>query len=144
MMKLNCGLSVWQKRLPSNSQFLMKRTQQKTGEAGQFIKPYPTRTIYRTKTNQNRYWKLDNVNRNYLAPLTYTIINLFQRPWDFWPNFRSIYCIKWETRFFRLNLIIGLIFSRRKKGPIRKDNSVLCILQVYDFPFFTIVNKYLL
>ena len=33
-------------------------------------------------------------------------------------------------------------FSRRKKGPIRKENSVLCTTSFYDFPFFTIINKH--
>ena len=52
--------------------------------------------------------------------------NLFQRPWDFWPNFRSIYWMKWETRFSRLNLIIGLTFPVGKKGQLGKKNSVSC------------------
>ena len=37
---------------------------------------------------------------------------------------------KWS----RPNLIIGLIFSRRKKGPIGKK-ILLNVLQVYGFPF---------
>ena len=61
--------------------------------------------------------------------------NLFQRPWDFWPNFRSICWMKWETRFSRLNLIIRLIFPVGKKGLIRKENIVLC-RAYYKFTIF--------
>ena len=46
--------------------------------------------------------------------------NLFQRPWDFWQKFRSIYWMKWETRFSTLNLIIRLIFPVGKKGQLGK------------------------
>ena len=72
-------------------------------------------------------------------------VDLFQRPWDFWPNFRSIYWMKWETRFSRLNPIIRLIFPVGKKGQLGKK-ILFYVLQVYDifFFFFTIINKYLI
>ena len=44
--------------------------------------------------------------------------------------------MKWETKFSRHNLIIGLI----EKGLIRKK-IMFYVLQVYDLPFFTIINK---
>ena len=44
----------------------------------------------------------------------------------------------------RPNLIIGLIFSRWKKGPIRKENSVECLLQVLqELKLFPGILKYL-
>ena len=43
--------------------------------------------------------------------------------------------MKWETRISRLNLIIGLIFPVGKKGPIGKENSVLCATSL-RFAFF--------
>ena len=68
------------------------------------------------------------------------IYNLFQRPWDFWPKFRSICWMKWETRFSRLNLIIRSIFPVGKKGQLGKK-ILFYVLQVYDFPFFQLSTK---
>ena len=59
---------------------------------------------------------------------------LFQRPRDFWPNFRSIYWMRWETRFSRLNLIIGLIFPVGKKGQL-EEKFCLCTTSL-RFSFF--------
>ena len=74
---------------------------------------------------------------NNLRPKFYPndFYNLFQGPWDFWSNFGSIYWMKWETRFSRLNLIIRLIFPVGKKGQLGKK-ILFYVLHVYDFPFF--------
>ena len=43
--------------------------------------------------------------------------------------------MKWETRFSRFNLIIGLIFPVGKKGQLGKK-ILFYVLYVYDFLFF--------
>ena len=82
-----------------------------------------------------------SLKNNHSRDLNFKCYNQFQRPWDFWPKFRSIYWMKWETRFSRLNLIIGLIFPVGKKRPIRKKNSVLFTTSLrFSFFFFFFYN----
>ena len=60
-------------------------------------------------------------------------------------NWLVLYCtvrlilVTW----IRPNLIIGFIFSRRKKGPIRKENSIWCITSL-RFSFYQITNTCLI
>ena len=89
---------------------------------------------------------IPNDSKTFMCKTIHTlcVYNLFQRPWDFWPKFRSIYWMKWETRFSTLNLIIRLIFPVGKKGPIRKENFVLCTISLRFSVFYNNFNKHLI